>query len=332
MDKLLTISVAAYNVEQYLEKLLRSIIESDALDAIEILIVNDGSKDGTARIAGEYQEKYPGSIRLIDKENGGHGSTINRGIVEAKGKFFRALDGDDWVHSGHLAKLIEKLPSIDADIILSDFCNCYEDGRQEIRSEFQGLTDGAACSFDEIAGNVAWMRYHTVIYRTDILKQNHVRLDEHCFYVDREFMLYPIPYVNTIYYFRDYIYCYRLGLTDQSVSPESRMKHIDNGLTVANSIIAFLNESGQGLSAPKAKYVVDGIVEHCIWHFNSLLLFPASGINQNDIRQFDLGIKRNAPAVYKAMSDRNKKLLFLRLTGYHGYWFIHWFAGRKRKA
>lgn len=332
MDKLLTISVAAYNVEQYLDKLLRSVIDSGALDAIEVLIVNDGSKDDTARIAGEYQGKYPGSIRLIDKENGGHGSTINRGIAEAKGRYFRALDGDDWVHSDHLGKLIEKLPSIDADIILSDFCNCYEDGRREIQSEFPGLTDGSTYSFDETAGKVAWMRYHTVVYRTDILKRHHVRLDEHCFYVDREFMLYPIPYVNTVHYFKDYIYCYRLGLTDQSVSPESRMKHIDNGLTVANSIIAFLNKSGQGLSAPKTKYIVDGIVGHCIWHFNSLLLFPASRDNQNDIREFDLSIKRNAPAVYKAMSGRNKKLLFLRRTGYHGYRLVHWYAGRKHDA
>ena len=96
MEKLLTISVAAYNVDNYLDQLMQSVIEADVMDALEVLIVNDGSKDGTAAKALSYQQQYPASVRLIDKENGGHGSTINCGIREAKGKYFRALDGDDW--------------------------------------------------------------------------------------------------------------------------------------------------------------------------------------------------------------------------------------------
>ena len=97
MEKLLTISVAAYNVEAYLDQLMASVIASGVLDAIEVLIVSDGSTDRTAEIARGYEAQYPASVRLIEKPNGGHGSTINRGIREAKGKFFRALDGDDWV-------------------------------------------------------------------------------------------------------------------------------------------------------------------------------------------------------------------------------------------
>ena len=118
MEKILSISVAAYNVEKYLDQLMQSVIASGAIDDLEVLIVNDGSKDGTADKAMEYQKKYPQSVRLIDKENGGHGSTINRGITEATGKYFRALDGDDWVHSEHLGKLVEKMKNIDADYLL----------------------------------------------------------------------------------------------------------------------------------------------------------------------------------------------------------------------
>ena len=88
MEKLLTFSIAAYNVEKYLTKLITSIAEAGHLPEMEILVINDGSKDGTAKLTKEYESEYPDLVRLVDKENGGHGSTINRGIIEATGKYF----------------------------------------------------------------------------------------------------------------------------------------------------------------------------------------------------------------------------------------------------
>ena len=108
MKKNLTISIAAYNVENYLEKTLDSLI-IDNLDKLEVLIVNDGSKDNTKKIAQKYCKKYPNSIKLIDKENGGYGSTINAGIKEATGKYFKQLDGDDWYNTENLNRLVEDI-------------------------------------------------------------------------------------------------------------------------------------------------------------------------------------------------------------------------------
>lgn len=117
----MTFSIAAYNVEKYLDKLLKTIICVPNNEMVEVLVVNDGSKDSTAQIAKEYEKNYAGVVRLIDKENGGHGSTINRGIKEAKGKYFKAIDGDDWVDSEALEKLLNDLTQIDSDLVLMDY-------------------------------------------------------------------------------------------------------------------------------------------------------------------------------------------------------------------
>lgn len=330
MDKLLTISVAAYNVEKYLDKLMQSVIDSDTLDKIEVLIVNDGSKDDTARIAHSYEDKYPDSVRLIDKENGGHGSTINKGIEEACGKYFRALDGDDWVHSGHLHTLVDKLPEIESDIILCDYCECYETGEEKI-IEFEGVQKDKLYQFDELQETVKWMRYHNVIYRTEILKTHNIRLSEHCFYVDREFMLFPIPFVSTVYYAKDYIYCYRLGLNEQSVSSKSRMKNAGHSLKVSQRILQYYKEYESSISKEKKNYFIYGITDHCFWHFNTLMLFPYSRQKKEEIASFDRLIKSYSIDVYKGLEKRSKKVKALRITNYHAYRAIRSYLQLKHK-
>lgn len=112
MDKILTIVIPAYNVENYIEKTIESLIIPEILDDIEILIINDGSLDTTEQKALVYEEKYPDSIRIISKNNGGHGSAINCGIQNATGKYVKILDGDDWVDKIGIQKLVEKLKKI----------------------------------------------------------------------------------------------------------------------------------------------------------------------------------------------------------------------------
>ena len=329
MEKLLTISVAAYNVEAYLEPLMRSIIDANVMDALEVLIVNDGSTDGTAALAGDYARRWPASVRLIDKPNGGHGSTINRGIREATGKYFRALDGDDWVHPAHLAALVRRLPEIEAELILSDYRCCYEDGREVVET-FSDLTDGETYSMEEIVSHADRMLYHAVIFRTDLLKTHDIRLDEHCFYVDTEFMLYPVPYIHTVYYAQPDIYCYRLGLEGQSVSISSRVKHIENGRTVADSLLDFYSAAAP-LNGAKRDYLVRRIAGHCLWHIKSLMYCPESPDNHRAVAEFDREIRARAPEIWREMANKGVKsrlLRTLRLTGYRAYGLI---ARRKEK-
>ena len=117
MSKILTVTIPSYNTEKYIDECLPYLIDERIISDIEILIVSDGSIDNTVSVAQKWADKYPDSIRVIDKENGGHGSTINRGILEATGKYFKVVDGDDWVVTENFVKLIEFLKGVDVDLI-----------------------------------------------------------------------------------------------------------------------------------------------------------------------------------------------------------------------
>ena len=93
--KYISFAIPCYNSEEYMEKCIRSLLTSG--EDVEIIIVNDGSKDKTSEIAHAYREKYPNIIKVVDKENGGHGDAVNSGLSSATGKYFKVVDSDDWV-------------------------------------------------------------------------------------------------------------------------------------------------------------------------------------------------------------------------------------------
>ena len=126
MNKILSVVIPTYNMEKYLKICLDSFIYDDKAHDLEVLIVNDGSKDNSLKIAQEYETKYPNIFKVIDKENGGHGSTINAGLKVATGKYFKAVDADDWVDTKELAKLLDYLKTADVDCVLTDFTFFYE--------------------------------------------------------------------------------------------------------------------------------------------------------------------------------------------------------------
>ena len=116
--KHLSVAVPCYNVEKYLHKCLDSFSDDRLRQDLEVLIIDDGSTDSTAEIAREYVERYPDIFRLIQKENGGHGSAVNAGIANATGRYFRIVDGDDWVHTDNLIALIGLLKDTETDLVV----------------------------------------------------------------------------------------------------------------------------------------------------------------------------------------------------------------------
>ena len=119
-DKLLTITVPVYNTEEYLPKCLDSLIIDEYMDILEVLIVIDGSPDNSLAIAQEYAQKYPNTFIVINKENGGHSSAINKGLELATGKYFKLLDSDDWFDKDSFKVFIENLQSLDIDLVMAD--------------------------------------------------------------------------------------------------------------------------------------------------------------------------------------------------------------------
>ena len=331
--KRLTISVAAYNVAQYLPKLISSIINSKNRDYIELIIVNDGSTDSTNNVVNEYIKKFPSIISLVDKENGGHGSTINTGIKHATGKYFRALDGDDWLYTSALEQLVDRIQDIDDDLILTNYLQCIE-GKEPKAIGFAGLVNNKSYKFDEIAPIVNWMRYHTVIYKTSILQEHDIRLDEHCFYVDAEFMILPMQFVNSVRYINISLYCYRIGRTGQSVSPESRIKHFYDSLTVVNRLMASNKKLPASISAVKRRYITDGIGGHCIWHFRTIMTMKPTFTNRKQLIEFDKRIQTESKDVYEGMlhfGSQSSLIKVMRCSKYHLYFLIGYYKQLRSK-
>ena len=237
MDKILTISVAAYNSEGWLSRCLDSFIINEVMDKLEVIVVNDGSTDGTHDIASDYCGRYPDLFRLIDKENGGHGSTINTSLKAANGKYYKLVDSDDWVEKDGLIKLVHALEKTDADLVLNPFyevgtdpvskkmCTCLE------KSRYNGIVPGEAVPLSKVADGIDLLM-HGMTYRTDRLKKNNVKIDEHCLYVDTEFTVLNFFGVSNVLILEEPVYDYLNGTEVQSMNMKNVFRHIDEMMKV----------------------------------------------------------------------------------------------------
>lgn len=223
-NRILSISVAAYNVSKYIRQCLDSFLDEELFDRVEVLVTDDGSSDETPDIVGEYEKKYPGTFRLISQKNAGPGSTVNSGIKNASGKYFRMVDGDDWVNTGDLKKLVLFLEKQDVDMICTHYCCVdHETGEKELR-RLETVDYNRILNFKEICGNLS-LEMHNVIFRTQILQDNKITLDNG-FYTDVEYLLLPTPYIESIVFLDLTIYMYRVSLSTQSMNIHSLQKNV----------------------------------------------------------------------------------------------------------
>lgn len=324
MEKLLTITVPSYNVEKFLNQTLESFVDERILDVLEVLIVDDGSKDKTAAIGKEYEQRYPQCFRLISKENGGHGSTINRGIEEARGKYFKVVDGDDWVDTEGLVTLIERLKTCSADYVFTNYYEVNDTTGEKRIVEFPGICKEKEVSFSEIAKETK-ISMHALVIKTSILKEHKIRLDEHCFYVDVEYILYPVPYVETVIYYDIIVYMYRLAQITQSVSMQGYQKHIQNHIDVIYHTIAYINEYRKKESCEQLKvdYMSNRIAEMIHTQVDIFTSYPAENKEiQEKFREFDGIIKSESSDIYHRAGEYSGMLRMLRRTGFRFYSFI----------
>ena len=222
--KILTISIAAYNVEKYIGFALDSIIKSKYIDDIEAIVVNDGSKDKTLEIAKKYENLYKDSIIVVDKNNLGYGSTINAALKIAKGKYFKLLDGDDFFNVTELDKLIEMLKTIEVDIIINDYFIYSEWNKTFKRINVVGYKANKVLPILNIFDYALNPR---MTVKTKNLKENNIKITEKCLYTDTEFVLKSFLISKNFMYIDISPYNYRTGRFGQSMSMEGRIKHIN---------------------------------------------------------------------------------------------------------
>lgn len=229
--KYISFVIPSYNSEAYLHHAVDSLLVAGS--DVEIIIVNDGSKDSTLAIAKAYEKKHPTIVRVIDKANGGHGSTINAGLKIATGLFFKVIDSDDWVDENSLMTLLQKIKDhvkyqIDVDLYITNFV--YEhvsDNTQYERDYSVNFPKEVVFNWSETKKRFKYSKtllMHALVYKTKILKDMGFELPEHTFYVDNLVSYVPLPYVKHAYYMKLPFYRYFIGRSDQSIT----LKNITN--------------------------------------------------------------------------------------------------------
>ncbi len=310
-DKLLTVTVPAYNVEAWLDQTLTSMLQEEILEDLEILVVNDGSKDRTKEIGLSYQKKYPDTVRVITKKNGGHGSTINTGIEEAAGRYFKVVDGDDWVDSQNFVMLMKMLSRLNVDVVGSNYTWVdHETGKPTKQQEypFEGFEYSRIYKIREIAGKVT-VPMHAMTIRTEILKNMKERIDEHMFHVDMEYIAFPIPYCETFIFLKPSVYRYRLGRPGQSMSLAKMRANREQHLHVLHHVQRYIEQMHTKMSPAQETYL-NAIVA---WLFGSQLKiyisFPLGSGMYREAVKLDHYIRKHNPAAYAGVHNIGARLL-----------------------
>lgn len=234
--KILSFIIPSYNCQQYLDKCITSFLDKDVIDALDIIIVNDGSTDATAEVAQKYCDLYPGSIRLISQENKGHGGALNTGCAAAVGKYLKVIDADDWVETQNLKQYLQMLEQCDSDVVLTHHYTINITTGEIKKWKSYPKTFGKAYTFEEIMAD--WksfdrsLTFHGITYNTKFYHENGIQLSEHVFYEDHEFATFPCCRAKTITPVDLFIYDYRIGDVQQSVSDTNQLKRISHTETV----------------------------------------------------------------------------------------------------
>lgn len=220
----LTIVIPSYNTSKFMDETLPYFNHEKLYSDLEVLIISDGSTDDTVIHAKKYAEVNP-CIKVIEKDNGGHGSVINRGILEAQGKYFKIVDGDDWVFTENLVKFVERIKNVDADLILNPYMtmDISKSNKTKLVGE-KSLKEETVLPEDAFE-LIDTCSIHGYTIKTSILRENNIRLTEKCYYDDFQYTFYPLPYVRSILYVNYPLINYVIGQKQQSVSDANVYKN-----------------------------------------------------------------------------------------------------------
>ena len=306
--KLLSIIIPSYNSEAFLHDCLDSLLIG--LDnSLEVIVVNDGSTDRTSQIAHEYASKHS-FIKVIDKENGGHGSGINVGIREATGLYFKVLDSDDFLDKDGLLNLLSYIQKHQKennlpDLYLTDYYSVSDVDKQRslVRLGHRVKEKNVVSNFDNIKRLhiFDYFMMHMEYVKTSLLKDNNVNVTEHCFYEDNEFLINTFVYANTVCYLDKPIYLYTVNRKGQSISMDKMAKNYVNHLTVLkNSLKVVDSKSLKKYSKGKRRAVLFPLRTVLVLSFYSTHL----GYNKekkNNYRQMKIHFKKKDKALFKKM-------------------------------
>ncbi|WOF23557.1 glycosyltransferase family A protein [Microbacterium betulae] len=233
---LLTIVVPAHNAEGYLHRGLVPLLR--VRHDIEVIVVDDGSTDGTGAIADDYARRRPDVFRVVHQANGGHGGAINTGIAHAAGDYLKVLDADDWLSIPALERTLQTLAGLEqhggVDALFTDYVHDRV-GKNNRVSRFDSVfPDGRIFGWEDTErfSRRQYLMMHAIVYRTDVVRASGLVLPEHTFYVDNLYVVVPLAHVRAMYYLPVNLYHYFIGRADQSVNADVMLQRVDQQLRV----------------------------------------------------------------------------------------------------
>ena len=302
--KILSVVIPTYNVEKYLRRCLDSLVYDESiLEDIELLVVNDGSKDSSLEIAKEYEKRFPKTIKVIDKENGGHGSTINAGLKVAEGEYFRVIDSDDWVNIDEFGNYVKSLKKCKADIVLTDYTRelLYSGEKIEVKYkniEYNKEYDLNKFDYEKLEEMYFYMATSTI--KTEKLRKAKLHLDEKTFYVDMEYVLLPFLEMNSMIYLNFNIYRYFIGRPEQSISIQSYVRNRAHHEKVVRRVLDFYKTIP--VKEPKREYIKKIILQLLNSHY---IIYCKAQLNEkkdiNEIKAFDKYLHDNFIELYEEL-------------------------------
>ena len=324
MKKYITFVVPCYNSQDYMRRCIESLLIGG--EDVEIIIVDDGTTDQTGKIADEYEANFPEIVRVVHKENGGHGSGINAGLKIAQGMYFKVIDSDDWVEEGAYLTVLSKIKMFSTlrknsqaevvpDLIVTNYVYDHlEEKTYHIMGYKNVFPTQELCNWNKIRHFMPaqYLIMHALTFRTEILRKVGIQLPEHTFYVDNLFAYQPLPSVEYIYYMDVNFYHYFLGRDDQSVNEQVLMKRIDQQIKVTELVADSVDLSEVKSKAPKlAAYM----------YRNISIMMAISSIHLLLIGTEDAYEKRKK--LWERIKNEDKNMYYrLRFTTLSGFTYL----------
>ena len=308
-EKLLSVVIPTYNMEAYLRRCLDSVTRDDVPSSLELIVVNDGSTDGSLAIMQEYKKRRPDVVNIINKPNGHYGSCVNAALKIATGKYFRILDADDWFDTDGLIELLKGLEQTNSDVVVVPYKKHYK-----THSRVFAVKNIQFNKQYDICEEPVWksQRFdcflmHSVIYKLSIIKKSKLEMTEGICFTDTEYLIYPSNYANSITFFEKVLYNYDLTREGQSIDPSGAMKNHKDIYTVIKRMEPFFSQFDAF-----AIYLTTNLL--VLYYYRMLFLC----IDDIELKQIDSLLKKQNPIFLKNL---NKAMLgtpiLWRLFGIH---------------
>jgi glycosyltransferase involved in cell wall biosynthesis len=320
MNKVLTVTVPVYNTEEYLDKCLGSLVVSrELMDILEVLVVIDGSKDNSIVIARKYEMNYPNTFRVIDKENGGHGSCCNVGISEAKGKYIHFLDSDDWFDN-QFSSYLMNLKDERADVVFTKRMEEYICEKRRVLHEFKGVKYDNNYPLESLQNAGFAFSIHEVSYSVDLFRMYNVHFREKVSYDDALFSVAGFLGVKKIAFYDMVLYHYLIGRPGQSWDPIVISKHFNDRVLAICDCFNLYEKSINSISKISNKFILRSIG----WNLERLY---ADAWKQNK-ELAKIRIKTLNESFKKTVVNYSLKMNYLVKIAFYlpfpcGYFFIH---------